>query len=180
MKRFLLALVLSSSLLPLASVAVAAESTTTVLKADIPSPRKETTGKLGDATITVNYGSPSVKGRKVFGGLEPFGKVWRAGANEATTFTTSTDLKVAGESLPAGTYGFFIEPMAEGAWTVIFNAVAKQWGAYRYDASEDVLRVKVVPETAGSPSETLEYTIENSALVMHWADVKLVVPLAAK
>jgi hypothetical protein len=76
--------------------------------------------------------------------LEKYGKVWRAGANEATVFTTSKDITVEGKKLPAGTYGFFAIP-TETNWTVIFNKVAKQWGAYKYDQAQDALRVTVTP-----------------------------------
>src|SRR5438067_13264250 len=90
----------------------------------IASPRDSVSGKAAGSTITINYGSPSVKGRKIWGGLEAYGKVWRAGANEATTFTTTKDIKVEGKPLAAGTYGFFLIPNENGTWTVIFNKVA--------------------------------------------------------
>ena len=77
--------------------------------------------------ITIDYSSPSVKGRNVFGGLEPYGQVWRAGANEATIFTTSKDIEVEGKKLPAGKYSLFMTP-GEKEWTVYFNSQTGQWG----------------------------------------------------
>jgi hypothetical protein len=142
----------------------------------IPSPRDSVSAKVGAATISINYGSPSVKGRKVFGELEPFGKVWRAGANDATVFTTSKDIWVEGKKLPAGTYGFFAIP-TETTWTIIFNKVAKQWGAYKYDQSQDVLRVTVKP-VASALSERLVYKINKKGFSLNWD--KLSVPVAVK
>ncbi|TWR26429.1 DUF2911 domain-containing protein [Mucilaginibacter pallidiroseus] len=132
----------------------------------IPSPRDSVSGVIKGATITINYGSPSVKGRKVFGELEKYGKVWRAGANEATVFTTSKDIMVEGKALPAGSYGLFAIP-TEGKWTIIFNKVAKQWGAYKYEESQDALRVMVTPKKA-SKSERLVYKIDKKGFSLNW------------
>ncbi|HTK22302.1 MAG TPA: DUF2911 domain-containing protein, partial [Mucilaginibacter sp.] len=79
-------------------------------KSKRPSPPATATGKIGDATITINYSSPSVKGRKIFGGILPYDKLWRAGANEATMFETDKDIVVEGKKLPAGKYSFFATP----------------------------------------------------------------------
>ena len=110
-----------------------------------PSPAATATGKIGATDVTVNYSSPGVKGRKIFGGLETYGKVWRAGANEATTVEFGKAVMVEGKALPAGKYGFFVIPAESGQWTVIFNKVANQWGAYKYDEKQDALRVLVTP-----------------------------------
>ncbi|MDB0011133.1 DUF2911 domain-containing protein, partial [Flavobacteriales bacterium] len=93
------------------------------------SPKENVTGKINTATISIDYGSPSVKGRKIWGALVPFDKIWRAGANEATTFLTDKDIIVEGEKLPAGKYSLFIIPN-EKKCIIIFNKKAKQWGAY--------------------------------------------------
>jgi hypothetical protein len=142
-------------------------STTFAQTKPLPSPRDSVSGKVAGAIITINYGSPAVKGRKIFGGLEPFGKVYRAGANEATTFTTSKNIKVEGKALPAGTYAFFVIPAEKGAWTVIFNKTAKQWGAYKYDESKDQLRVMVMPKKI-SLQERLVYKVTNNGFSMDW------------
>jgi hypothetical protein len=141
------------------------------------SPRDSVSGTVAGSTITINYGSPSVKGRKIWGGLEAYGKVWRAGANEATTFTTTKDIKVEGKPLAAGTYGFFLIPNESGTWTVIFNKVAKQWGAFKYDESKDALRVNVKSKAAPM-HEKLTYTIDAKSFCMFWD--KIVVPVSVK
>lgn len=89
------------------------------------SPAATATGKIGAANVTINYSSPAVKGRKIFGELEPYGKVWRAGANEATIFETDHDIMVEGKKLPAGKYSFFATP-GEKEWTVILNSQVGQ------------------------------------------------------
>jgi len=142
------------------------------------SPAATATGKVKGATITIAYSSPSVKGRKIWGGLEAYDKVWRAGANEATTFETDKDVMVQGKALPAGKYSFFLIPKESGTWTAIFNKEPKQWGAYKYEESKDALRVdvKVVPLKA--TQETLVYKITKSGFSMNWD--KISVPVAIK
>jgi hypothetical protein len=87
----------------------------------IASPRDSVSGVVNGATITINYGSPSVRGRQIWGKLVPYDSVWRTGANEATRFTTTKAITVEGKTLPAGTYGFFAIP-GEKTWTIIFNS----------------------------------------------------------
>ena len=140
---------------------------TSVLKDGIASPRKELRGRIGDAMITINYGSPSVKGRDIWGGLVPYGRVWRTGANEATSITLSQDVKVGDGTLPAGTYGFFTIP-EDGKCTVIFNENAEQWGSGSYEEGKDVLRVEVNTEEAAEASETMEFMIEGDKIVLVW------------
>jgi len=132
-----------------------------------PSPLTKATGKAGSATITIDYSAPSVKGRKVFGELVPFGKVWRAGANEATAFEVDADVKVEGQSLPKGKYGLFIIPN-ENEWTIIFNKTWNQWGSFRYKQEDDVLRVKVKPGKSASLTEVLSYTVSNGTVTITW------------
>ena len=151
-------------------------SSVTFAQKVIESPRDSVSATIKGAKISINYGSPSVKGRKVFGELEKYGKVWRAGANDATVFTTSKDIKVEGKALPAGTYGLFAIP-TEGAWTIIFNKVAKQWGAYKYDESKDALRVTVKP-VASKMSERLVYKLNAKGFTLNWD--KLSVPVSIK
>lgn len=153
--------------------------TITVLKSDIPSPRKEMKGSVGDAMITVNYGSPSVKGRTLWGGLVPYDQVWRAGANEATTFEVSKDVTVAGKTLSAGKYGLFLYPKEDGEWEVIFNEVADQWGAYDYDKTKDVARVMASPTMVNDASETMDFMIEGNNLVLRWGKLKLPIAISA-
>ena len=135
---------------------------------DKPKSSAETvTGKINGATITINYGSPSVRGRKIWGELVPLNAVWRAGANDATTFETDKDITIEGAKLPAGKYSFFIIPNEKES-VIIFNTEAKQWGAYKYDEKKDQIRVKVKPKTTGSSVEKLVYTINSNDVVLSW------------
>ncbi len=150
---------------------------TVVIKDGIPSPRKEMRAKLGGQTIKVTYGSPSVKGREILGGLVSYDKVWRTGANEATIFETSTKLKIQGKKLAAGKYGLFTIPAENGKWTVIFNSVADQWGAYDYSDSKDVLRVTTTAVPLKEVSETLDFAMTGSALVLKWGNFSVPVQI---
>ena len=142
-----------------------------------PSPAATAKGKIGAAEVTVNYSSPAVKGRKIWGGLEPYGKVWRAGANEATTVEFSKAVTVEGKPLPAGKYSFFLVP-TEGKWTAIFNKEANQWGAYKYNEKLDALRVAVTPRKAAALAERLVYDVTPKALVLRWENLE--VPVAIR
>ena len=131
------------------------------------SPAEKVTGVINGATIQINYGSPSVRGRKIWGELVPFDKVWRAGANDATTFETDKDITIEGSKLPAGKYSFFVLPN-EKECVLIFNKEAKQWGAFKYNEKEDQLRVTVKQKTAKSSTEKLVYTINAKDVVLSW------------
>lgn len=142
------------------------------------SPNAAVSQTIGTTVVTVEYGRPGVKDRAVWGSLVPNGEVWRAGANEATTISFSADVKIEGNALPAGTYSLFTIP-GKDEWTVIFNKVAKQWGAYKYDAGQDALRVTVKP-VASEHSEWLVYcfgdlTPTSGTLMLKWE--KLTVPV---
>ncbi|GJM36069.1 MAG: hypothetical protein DHS20C18_50700 [Saprospiraceae bacterium] len=123
------------------------------------SPKSEVSYVVGLTKVTINYSSPAVNDREVWGKLVPYDEVWRAGANEATTVEFSTDVKVEGENLAAGKYAFFLIPRKEGKWTAIFNKIADQWGAYNYDEGKDAIRVKIETKTAETSEERLNYTI---------------------
>jgi hypothetical protein len=131
------------------------------------------TGTVDGVAVTVEYGRPKVKGRTVWGQLVPYGQVWRTGADEATTITFSADVMVEGKRLPAGTYALFSIP-TESGWTWIFNSQAKQWGAFSYKDSADVLRVTAKPAPA-DPVEEMDFRIEGDTIVLRWE--KLAVPM---
>jgi hypothetical protein len=139
------------------------------------SPAQTVSYKIKDARITINYSSPSVRDRLIWGSLVPYDKVWRAGANEATVFATDKDIRVAGKPLPAGKYGFFLIPHATGPWTAVFNTVSDQWGAFKYDSTKDQLRVDVTPRVSADGTEVLAYTIANDGFALSWE--KLVIPV---
>ena len=165
-------LVLLIALISVSGIAMAQENPATRV-----SPPATATGKVGNATITINYGSPSVKGRKIWGDLVPYDKVWRAGANEATTFETDKDIKVEGKVLKAGKYGFFTIP-GEKEWVIIFNKTPDQWGAFKYDEAQDALRVKVKPVKSATMNERLLYTVNNNGISLLWENLE--VPVSIK
>jgi len=136
------------------------------------SPPAKVTGTVAGSSITIDYSQPSVKGRKIWGGLVPYNEVWRTGANEATTFETSKDVKIEGMLLPAGKYALFTIP-GETEWTIIFNKTWDQWGAYNYDKKADKLRVKVKPSKSATLTEQLTFTIEGDKAVMKWEYVEV-------
>jgi len=128
--------------------------------------------------ITINYHRPLVNGRKIWGGLVPYGKVWRAGANENTTIEFSDPVSVEGKPLDKGTYGLHMIPNPD-SWTVIFSKTNTGWGSYSYDQKEDALRVDVKPRPLAENKEALEFDFEDlkptsTAVTMKWE--KLGVP----
>lgn len=140
------------------------------------SPNAMVAQTIGTTVVTISYARPGVKGRTVFGQLEPFGEIWRAGANESTVISFTSDVNVNGQPLAAGAYALFAIPR-EGDWTLIFNTEANQWGAYRYDESKDALRIDVTPEE-GPHMESLAYYFEelsatSGTAVLHWATTRV-------
>jgi len=119
------------------------------------------TQTVGLTDVTVQYCRPGVKGRVIWGELVPYDKVWRTGANEATTFSFSKPVKINGQALPAGLYSFHTIP-GKTSWTLIFNKTAEQWGSYEYDATKDALRVQVTPVT-GPNQEWMEFSFSDVA-----------------
>ena len=127
----------------------------------------------GSVNLIVNYSSPAVKGRKVWGDLVPFGEVWRTGANEATTFEVSRDVLINGQRLPAGKYSFFTIP-GEKSWTLIFNKEPNQWGSYNYKQEMDALRVNVKPRASKSFNERLLISVNSKGKAMvAWEKVEV-------
>lgn len=123
------------------------------------SPHEQTSATIGGKKITIDYGRPYMKGRKIFGGLVPFGQVWRAGADEATMLTTDADLTIGGLNVPKGSYALFAIPEANH-WTLVVNKVAKQWGAFNYDQSKDLGRTEMKVSAAGAPLEQFTISLE--------------------
>lgn len=139
-----------------------------------PSPLEIKEGQIDGKTIRVHYGSPSVKGRTIWGDLVPYDVIWRTGANEATYIDITQDIIVEGKTLPAGKYSLFTIPKESGAWTVIFNS---DWdlehGHFQYDEKKDVLRIQAMPSWETSFSEKLTIGIESPGLVIRWEKMKL-------
>lgn len=152
-----------------------------------PSPNALVGQTIGTADVTITYGRPSVRGRDIFGpdttSLVPFGQVWRLGANEATTLTVSAPVRVAGQPLAAGTYAVFAIPGA-AEWTFVFNRVAAQWGAFRYDAAQDALRVTAAPQAFPHSVEMFDIGFDNvsetgATLTFTWDRVRVPVRIEA-
>jgi hypothetical protein len=125
-----------------------------------PSSTQTITQQFGLGTITLTYSRPNVKGRKIFGYVEPYNTVWRTGANSATVITFSDDVTLEGNKVAAGEYGLFSIP-GENQWTIILSKKAKQWGAYAYNQADDYLRFTVKPVKLPRPVETFTLAFEN-------------------
>lgn len=123
------------------------------------SPKSTVAYGIGGTQIAIEYSSPAVRDREVWGNIVPFDQVWRAGANDATTISFSTDVVVEGQKLAAGKYAFFLIPKEDGKWTAIFNKKTDQWGAYDYKEEEDVLRVDIPTNDSKVAEERLSYSI---------------------
>lgn len=130
------------------------------LKMPQPSTPQTISQDFGLGKISVSYSRPNVKGRKIFGALEPYDKVWRTGANSATVVKFTDAIKVEGKDLPAGEYALFTIP-GKTEWTIIFNKGVKEWGAYTYSEANDVLRVKVKPIALKEKVETFTIQFAN-------------------
>ena len=145
------------------------------------SPKMTSSGKIGDANLTITYGSPSVKGRKIWGDLVPFDKVWRAGANEATQLETDKDILLEGKKLPAGKYSLYAIP-GEKEWKIIINAQNGQWGIERSgettrNPEKDVIVVTVKPINSKTMEESLLYTITNKGFSLKWENLEIPVEI---
>lgn len=125
-----------------------------------PSSTQSIIQDFGLGKINLVYSRPDVKGRKIFGGMEPYGTVWRTGANSATVITFSDDVTMEGNKIPAGEYGLFSIP-GEQEWTIIISKQPKQWGAYTYKATDDFLRFKVKTEHLAQLTETMTLAFTN-------------------
>jgi hypothetical protein len=149
-----------------------------------PSPSASATCDLGGGkTITTAYSSPRLRGRKMIGEHEPYGQVWRNGANEATTFVTSADLVVGGKSVPAGSYTLFVVPNAD-KWTLIINKKTGEWGIpYKYE-SDELVRVEMTLSKLPAPVEnfTIAYdkTASGCTLREEWDTTRASVSISAK
>ncbi|MGH2563948.1 MAG: DUF2911 domain-containing protein [Ginsengibacter sp.] len=145
------------------------------------SPPATATGHVMDATITINYSSPAVNGRKIWGGLVPYDSVWRAGANEATIFETDKNIEVEGKNLPAGKYSLYAIPGAK-QWVIIVSGQTGQWGINRdhkttEDPVNDVLRVNVTPKKSSTFNERLKYVINDNGFSLEWENIEVPVSI---
>ena len=152
-------------------------------KSKRPSPPATATGTIDGATITIDYSSPGVKGRKIWGELVPYDKVWRTGANEATIFQTDKDIKVEGKTLKAGKYSLYTIP-GKDDWVFIFNSQTGQWGikdeagTTTEDPSKDVLRVTVKPKASKTFQERMNFVVDKDGFALVWENLE--VPVSVK
>jgi hypothetical protein len=144
---------------------------------DLPrqSPQASVSQSFGYTTASIKYSRPAVGGRTIWGGVVPYGQVWRAGANEPTVVEFSRAVTVNGQALPAGTYGLFVLPEQQ-SWTFIFSNNSKGWGAYGYNPKDDALRVTVAPAKAAS-QERMAFTFDDvtdagATLALHWGTLR--------
>jgi hypothetical protein len=137
----------------------------------MPSPPAKAEGTIDGIKVTIDYHQPSAKGRKVMGGLVPFGEVWRTGANATTTIEVSAPIKLEGKEIPAGKYGLYTIP-GENEWTLIINKGIK-WGAYDYKQDEDVLRVTAKSGKTDSMVETFVIAVEKNSIVLKWENTQV-------
>jgi len=146
------------------------------------SPNATVKQTIGITDLTISYSRPGVKNRTIWGELVPYDKPWRTGANDATTFTATTDVTIAGQKLAAGTYSFFTIPSTKD-WTIIFSKQHDLWGAFDYDPKQDALRVTATPTAAAAPTEWMYLGFDNltpnsADLVLRWEKLALAVPVA--
>lgn len=147
------------------------------------SPRDTASMRLGAATVSVDYGRPYARGRKIMGGLVPFGQVWRTGANAATTLVTTADLRIGGTDVPRGTYTLYTVPTAD-RWLLVINRQTGQWGTV-YDAKRDLARIPMRVGALRSPVEQFTITLTpgqngRGELAMAWENTRAVVPVELK
>jgi len=137
-----------------------------------PSPKASVNQTVGLTEISVAYSSPTVKGRKIWGEVVPFGEVWRAGANECTKVSFSTPVSIEGKPVPAGSYCLALLPQKSGAWTFILSKNAELWGTSEYKESEDALRVPAtataIPLRERLAFAILDFDDEKGTLAMEW------------
>lgn len=136
------------------------------------SPKAEVSGTVGGAKVDIVYCRPSADGRKMIGEKDPYGKVWRTGANMATTIEFDKPVKIEGKDVPAGKYALFTIPN-ENEWTIIINKDFNQQGAYNYDEKKDVLRVNVKPKKTDQFVETFTITPEKDQVSLKWENTQV-------
>lgn len=151
----------------------------------LKSPRRQSTGEVDGVQIDIDYGSPYVKERVIWGELVPYGKIWRAGANEATAITFGSDVMIDGSAIPAGTYALFIIPKENADWTIVLNEewskeIHGVWGAYDHKPDKDVLRFDVTPTFSEDNLESLTYTVTETGVTFAWEKATFSFEVTAK
>lgn len=140
-------------------------------KSKRPSPPAKAEGTIDGVKVVIDYSSPSVKGRKIFGDHEPYGQVWRTGANEPTSIEFDKNVKIEGKDLAKGKYAIYSIP-GEKEWTIIINKKYQGWGT-EYDQTQDVFRVNVKPAKTDKLVEQLNFAIQGNNVVISWENTKV-------
>ena len=145
------------------------------------SPDKYVYQKVGYTEVELTYGSPSVNSRLVWGNLAPYNKVWRAGANNATTVRFGLPVVIDGIALDSGIYALFVMPKKDDKWTVILSNKSNQWGSFRYDEADDALRTDIIPRRSNQYREELEYSIgqtgfQYGSIILAWEHLEIEIP----
>jgi Protein of unknown function (DUF2911) len=166
--------------LTLAGIALVAQQD----KSSRPSPPAKAECQLPNGkSVTVDYSSPRAKGRKIFGSLVPYGKVWRAGANEATTLVTASDISVGGKTVPPGDYTIFAIP-AEDKWTLIVSKKTGEWGTAYPGPENDLARIDMKASKTSAPVENFTIAFDQSgngcAMRMEWENTRASVEITPK
>lgn len=146
------------------------------------SPHVDVSATVGGKKITISYGRPSKKGRAIWGGLVPWDAVWRTGADEATTLTTDGDIKLGTLKVPKGSYALFTIPSQKKSWQLIVNKNPKQWGAFKYDAKDDLGKTEMKVGSGAEPVEQFTISIDANGpkaatLKLAWDDLLASVPI---
>lgn len=136
-----------------------------------PSPAASAEGTIGAVKVKIDYSQPSAKGRKIMGGLVPYGQVWRTGANATTSIEFSGPVKIEGKDVPKGKYGLYTIP-GEAEWTIIINKDIK-WGAFDYTDKSDVIRATVKPSKTDSFIETFVISVDKDQVTLKWENTQV-------
>jgi Protein of unknown function (DUF2911) len=180
MKKYIATIALSAIALAMSAIPTHAQQD----KSKRPSPPESVTCTLASGkTIKVDYSSPRVKGRKIYGSLVPYGLVWRAGANEATAFHTDVDLTVGGKNVPAGDYTIFVVPTAD-KWSLIISKKTGEWGTDYPGEANDLARVDMKVSALSAPLENFTISFVQSGksctMQMDWENTRAAIDLVAK
>jgi Protein of unknown function (DUF2911) len=152
-------------------------------QAQKPSPAADTSVTINGKKIAIKYSAPSMRGRKIYGDLVPYGKIWRAGADEATSLTTEADLDINGLKVPAGSYTLYVFPEAN-QWQLVVNKQTGQWGTV-YNKGQDLGRVKMTLNKTSAPVETYKMTLSSEGgnkgkLTLEWENTIASVPFTVQ
>ena len=177
------AVLVAACLVPQFSSQISAQMSSDAPKKPMPSPPADASQTVDGKAVSIHYNAPSVRGRTIFGSLVPYDKVWRTGANPATTLKTEANLKIGTATVPAGTYTLYTLP-STGTWKLIINKQIGQWGT-EYHEDRDLARVDMTKKTLSSPQEVMSITLEpfqgkKSSLHVKWETTDVSVPVVVE